>query len=1356
MPPKLRPIKKSIALTSNPPQHTFENDPNHRSNFLERSLKKSDKEISALIKLNQSLKSMRDYIVAEYGMNVLLDIGEGYIALNKVKIDNDDNDDNGDGDGSGSGDNELVIKHSLGGLSRVGVDSSKKDGKDGSSPADTTANDNTDNANDNNADATSNANDKDENDDKIKVEVGEGNNDNDNETTSMSMDVDVDVSVNDDAGVDMNADESKSNSEIPNENNNNNDNENDNGGGDKQTKDGDENGNEDVSNKNTNTNEHENENETNSTSASNINPESDPQFKPLITNFLLRLKLRRKLLNRLSRRLLRLNHAMDGRLQKISPPALPKYGTSYSKHGTKGTKGTKGKDKDAKDKVSEFCREYDMRERVLRSVWGRKEEVMIQNMKEQEVKMDEEEKNNSADVNTNEKKQTAEEGDKVKQEEKVDVKEKDNVEEEKEEVGKVDEEEKVNLEKEDARETEKADEGNVRVEKSSDKVGEEGVQAETKTKGDDEETKTQAMEKIVSVNPEEGQEKEISMDVDVTVSADVNADGNANVNADTNANATSIENKDGEASDDKMEMETKPKVEEVTSQGENNVKDATDVKETTTPAPKSVDGDGDGDTAMEDVDASAVSTASAEQKDDIKEEKETENDKDEVKGPSEVKSDQNKTATATATDSKSNSDCDPDAKSSPPPPLPPTTTTFKIDPFLLDAEYQKDLKKLIQYDTDYAKKYSVHAPTSTIIKSTTALTQEELNALEKDEDDFDDTANVDGKKDNHIVGAMSKFMTKKEKVMEWKRWQTEFLSKIPDQPTFDELGMTNRVFLLEERRKACQKKESSAEEEDGDGNETENENEKKEGGEKEEGMMDVDKSDVDDDSDSDSKRKRDDGESDGDKPKKNRKEKDTDATTLQHKRISLDPVPSFYQQDYSRIHMIQSATLNAALHSNTREAYQQANAEYNKIFQQSQSLQGKKNHLENELVKLAYDFRMKVNGMTNNIAIAKAKWEADKKAFEAQKIQRIQMKMQMTGKTPSPAVIDAMRMSDDRMVKRSLMGAVDRVIIKDGSKDHATGSQYTSATLLHTKKNSIRDQVATTMAHCIDVVVNRVENGWFTDAVIDKAKGGEQFPPFVPPGSTKPDKVVMNAKGETFTQLQKRLKSDISKLKSQLDASESARSKAWSRLNKAKAAFNNRGGTAPASQTSTKSHRKKSSASTARYTGQASAATHAHPRPQRVNIPQQQHQVPIQQQSQHPHPRPVYRSPVTATNNPAVASAAAAAAEFKANMNVTGARTPGTGHPPPSGHPHPPPHPHPSGRTIKNPSGATNAPSSSSASENKYSLEKVRARIHSDGSVRPVSEPKRGKDGLFLRPAGRQRKGMDWDAHNGRWVPSNK
>jgi hypothetical protein len=56
-------------------------------------------------------------------------------------------------------------------------------------------------------------------------------------------------------------------------------------------------------------------------------------------------------------------------------------------------------------------------------------------------------------------------------------------------------------------------------------------------------------------------------------------------------------------------------------------------------------------------------------------------------------------------------------------------------------------------------------------------------------------------------------------------------------------------------------------------------------------------------------------------------------------------------------------------------------------------------------------------------------------------------------------------------------------------------------------------------------------------------------------------------------------------------------------------------------------------------------------------------------------------------------------------------------------------------------------------SDSKYSAARVRERISVDGTVAPVTEPKKTRDGLYQRPAGRTRKGMQWDAIRGIWVP---
>mmetsp|Transcript_19340 Transcript_19340/g.39441 ORF Transcript_19340/g.39441 Transcript_19340/m.39441 type:complete len:1096 (+) Transcript_19340:171-3458(+) len=56
----------------------------------------------------------------------------------------------------------------------------------------------------------------------------------------------------------------------------------------------------------------------------------------------------------------------------------------------------------------------------------------------------------------------------------------------------------------------------------------------------------------------------------------------------------------------------------------------------------------------------------------------------------------------------------------------------------------------------------------------------------------------------------------------------------------------------------------------------------------------------------------------------------------------------------------------------------------------------------------------------------------------------------------------------------------------------------------------------------------------------------------------------------------------------------------------------------------------------------------------------------------------------------------------------------------------------------------------------RYSINKVNARKMKDGSVIPVSTPKKLENGKYARPSGRQRKGMDWDAVRGIWVPEGK
>ena len=67
---------------------------------------------------------------------------------------------------------------------------------------------------------------------------------------------------------------------------------------------------------------------------------------------------------------------------------------------------------------------------------------------------------------------------------------------------------------------------------------------------------------------------------------------------------------------------------------------------------------------------------------------------------------------------------------------------------------------------------------------------------------------------------------------------------------------------------------------------------------------------------------------------------------------------------------------------------------------------------------------------------------------------------------------------------------------------------------------------------------------------------------------------------------------------------------------------------------------------------------------------------------------------------------------------------------------------------------STASSTSSATHQARYSQTAIRNRTYDDGSVAPAVPPKRGDNGLFQRPSGRSRKGMDWDGVHGVWRPA--
>ena len=68
------------------------------------------------------------------------------------------------------------------------------------------------------------------------------------------------------------------------------------------------------------------------------------------------------------------------------------------------------------------------------------------------------------------------------------------------------------------------------------------------------------------------------------------------------------------------------------------------------------------------------------------------------------------------------------------------------------------------------------------------------------------------------------------------------------------------------------------------------------------------------------------------------------------------------------------------------------------------------------------------------------------------------------------------------------------------------------------------------------------------------------------------------------------------------------------------------------------------------------------------------------------------------------------------------------------------------------------APTEGYARNQEYSAwatsKALKDQVAADGSIQPPRQ-KQGDDGLYMRPAGRGRKGMDWDPVRGVWIPHN-
>jgi hypothetical protein len=221
------------------------------------------------------------------------------------------------------------------------------------------------------------------------------------------------------------------------------------------------------------------------------------------------------------------------------------------------------------------------------------------------------------------------------------------------------------------------------------------------------------------------------------------------------------------------------------------------------------------------------------------------------------------------------------------------------------------------------------------------------------------------------IGAVQRGMTAKEKETEFNRWQTAILNRIPEQPTYADLGLEHRVFLQEERRKRAleadkmshSKKRTFADDDDerpekGRGGKSlrklQEEKDAKEGKGKHandntdpEKLEDVEVADNDGEIDTekptemeiigdvapDDVQDADDsqvGQADEEKKQVDEVADNTEAAVKRTNPISLCPVPSFYDQDLKRIRLIHADLITTSMQSHSRQKLEDVVREYNK------------------------------------------------------------------------------------------------------------------------------------------------------------------------------------------------------------------------------------------------------------------------------------------------------------------------------------------------------------------------------------------------------------------------------------------
>jgi hypothetical protein len=224
------------------------------------------------------------------------------------------------------------------------------------------------------------------------------------------------------------------------------------------------------------------------------------------------------------------------------------------------------------------------------------------------------------------------------------------------------------------------------------------------------------------------------------------------------------------------------------------------------------------------------------------------------------------------------------------------------------------------------------------------------------------------------IGATHQSMSTKEREMEFHRWQANVLSRIPEQPTYAELGFEHRVFYSEERRERAlkrmqeqvagegAKKKPKLEGEEEDEVELINEPSSNDHVTEEGAVLDMNEENVEDiandetntsvkenvedddnnvesgavtDKTDDEENRNDDQDEKEDVDDSKKPEGTTDEAKNENlepkivRPISLAAIPSFYEQDLKRIKLVQAELMSSSLRVHALKRLEETTREFN-------------------------------------------------------------------------------------------------------------------------------------------------------------------------------------------------------------------------------------------------------------------------------------------------------------------------------------------------------------------------------------------------------------------------------------------